>query len=57
MPTDKPRTSLTIDEDLLKRIDDFRFENRFMNRSTAIIELIRIGLDNIDKKHKIKKSK
>lgn len=29
MPTEKPRYTITVDEDLLKQIDDFRFENRY----------------------------
>jgi metal-responsive CopG/Arc/MetJ family transcriptional regulator len=29
MPTEKPRYTITLDEELLKKIDDFRFENRY----------------------------
>lgn len=43
MPTEKPRYTITLDEEMLKRIDDFRFENRFPNRTQATLELIRIG--------------
>lgn len=28
MPTEKPRYTVTVDEEMLKQIDDFRFENR-----------------------------
>ena len=47
MATDKPRFSLTVDEDLLKKIEDFRFEKRYPNRNQATIELIRLGLEKL----------
>ena len=49
MPTDKPRYTVIVDEEMLKRIDDFRFENRYPSRSAATIELIRLGLEEIEK--------
>lgn len=49
MPTDKPRFSLTVDAEMLKQIDDFRFENRYPNRTQATIELIRLGLASLEK--------
>ena len=36
MPTEKPRYTIIVDDDLLRQIDDFRFENRFPSRSAAI---------------------
>lgn len=50
MPTEKPRYTVTVDEALLKEIDDFRFENRFPSRSAATLELIRLGMESIKKK-------
>ena len=44
MATEKPRFCITVDEDLMKEIDDFRFNNRYSSRSKATIELIRLGL-------------
>ena len=44
MPTEKPRYCITVDNEMLKDIDDFRFENRYNSRSQATIELIRVGL-------------
>ena len=44
MPTEKQRILITLDEDLLKRIDDFRFENRINSRSEAVRRLIEEGL-------------
>ena len=49
MPTQKPRYCITVDEDTLKEIDDFRFEHRFNSRSLATVELIRLGLDALKK--------
>ena len=44
MATEKPRFCITVDNDLMKEIDDFRFNNRYSSRSKATIELIRLGL-------------
>ena len=44
MVTEKPRFCITVDDDLMKEIDDFRFNNRYSSRSKATIELIRLGL-------------
>ena len=47
MPTEKPRFCLTVDEELLKEIEDFRFENRYPSRSAATLALIRLGLQTL----------
>ena len=52
MPTKKPRTVLILEDNLLKRIDDFRFENRINTRSEAIRQLIKAGLKVKQKKPK-----
>ena len=52
MPTEKPRYTVIVDEELLKEIDDFRFENRYTSRSAATLELIRLGMDAIKKQQK-----
>lgn len=49
MPTEKPRYTVTVDEELLKKIDDFRFENRYASRSAATLELIRVGIEQLEK--------
>ena len=56
MPTEKPRYTITLDEEMLKKIDDFRFENRFPNRTQATLELIRIGIETLEKQQKLKTS-
>ena len=49
MPTKKPRFCITVDEELLKKIDDFRFENRYNSRAQATLELIRLGIEALEK--------
>lgn len=49
MPTEKPRYTITLDEEMLKAIDDYRFEHRFANRTQATLELIRLGLETLKK--------
>ena len=49
MATNRPRYSVSVDEALFKQIDDFRFENRFNTRSQATVELIRRGLEVVQK--------
>lgn len=49
MPTEKPRYTITLDEEMLKAIDDYRFEHRFANRTQATLELIRLGLEALKK--------
>lgn len=45
MPTDKQRFSITVDDDLYKKIDDFRFERRIKSQSKAVNELMKMGFD------------
>lgn len=49
MPTEKPRFTVIVDEELLKEIDDFRFENRYPSRFAATIDLIRRGIEQLQK--------
>lgn len=49
MSTKKPRYTITLDEELLKKIDDFRFNNRYPNRTQATLELIRLGMEALEK--------
>ncbi len=55
MPTEKPRFTVIVDDELLKEIDDFRFENRYPSRSAATLELIRLGLNALQKEHEAEK--
>ena len=45
MATAHPRIIVTMDEATFQEIEDFRFENRFQNRSEAVLFLIRRALD------------
>jgi len=49
MPTEKPKIIFVADEDLFKRIDDFRFENRMNTRSEAIRRLLDEALKKYEK--------
>ncbi len=49
MATSKPRYTVSVDNELFQRIENFRFEHRFQTRSEATVELIRLGLDSLEK--------
>lgn len=57
MPTEKPRYTITLDEEMLKAIDDFRFEHRYPNRTQATLELIRLGMEALKKEQQETTSK
>jgi hypothetical protein len=44
-PADKTFLHFLIDPELLKRVDDFRFKNRFDSRAAAIKWLLEWALD------------
>ena len=50
MPTDKPKVLLILDEDLLERIDTYRYENRIPARNEAMRRLIDESLKRYEKK-------
>lgn len=41
----KPLTTLLLDEELLKKIEDFRYKNRFPSRAAAMKWLMNAALD------------
>ena len=49
MATNKPRYTVSVDEDLFQQIEDFRFTHRFQTRSEATVELIKLGLKQLQK--------
>lgn len=49
MATDRPRYTVSVDDDLFQQIEDFRFAHRYQTRSAATVELIRLGLEQIKK--------
>lgn len=44
-PNAKPIINITIDDDLLKKVEDYQFENRIKNRSEAIRQLLLKAMD------------
>jgi len=50
MPTKKPILTFAVDEELLERIKDFRFDNRIETKSEAIRLLVEKGLKHYEKK-------
>jgi len=48
MPTKKPRFSITLEDDLFERLENFRFDKRYQTRNEAIVELIRLGLEVVE---------
>ena len=52
MPTKKDILNFAIDKKLMKRLDDFRFENRINTRSEAIRRLLEEALKKYEKDKK-----
>lgn len=50
MATNKPRYSITVDQDLFQKIENFRFSKRYQTRSEATIKLIRLGIQSLELK-------
>lgn len=45
MPTEKPRFTITMDEVLFQKVENFRFEGHYKNQTKAVTALIERGLD------------
>ena len=58
MPTEKPRVTITMSEEQLREVDQYRFDHRMKNQTQAIISLVRSGLDRLEqeKNEQIKKA-
>ena len=54
MATNKPRYTVSVDDELFQKIEDFRFEHRYQTRSEATVELIRLGLEALKKEEQEK---
>jgi len=55
MPTEKPKLLFVANEELIEKIEDFRYENRIPSRSEAIRILVEAGLKAKPKPSKKKK--
>lgn len=47
MPTERPRVTITVTEEQLKEIEEYRYGNKMKNQTQAILSLVRAGLDEI----------
>jgi len=52
MPTKQPVVTMIFPEELLKRVEDYRYENRIPSRTEAIRQLLEKGLKQYDKENK-----
>lgn len=50
MASKKPVLNFVIDEELLEKIDNYRFKNRFESRAAAIKHLLAKALEREEKK-------
>jgi len=57
MTTKKPRYSISVDDEMFERIEDYRFLNRFPNRSEATVDLIRRGLESLEREEEEREQK
>lgn len=55
MPTDKPRLMVVVDDEMLKKIDDIRFEKRYASRSQLMYELLKLGIQEMEQQADKKK--
>ncbi len=51
MPTEKPRITITMTEDQLKQVEEYRFGNKMKNQTQAILSLIAMGFDELAKQN------
>lgn len=47
MPTEKPRFSITIDQELLQKVDDYRHEKKLKSQTQAILDLVTKGMQSL----------
>lgn len=47
MPTSNPRITFTVSDDMMSRIDEYRFDNRIKNQTQAIVTLLNRGLAEV----------
>lgn len=45
MPTEKPRFTITMEESLFQKVEDFRFDGHYKNQTKAVTALIEKGLE------------
>lgn len=53
MPTEKPRVTITMTEDQLQQIEDFRFSNKIKNQTQAILTFLRRAIETQAQRDKV----
>lgn len=48
MPTENRRVTFLLEDDMLKRLEGFRFQYRLANMSQAVLLLIQLGLVKLE---------
>lgn len=48
MPTEKPRVTITMTEEQLAQIENYRYGNKMKNQTQAILSLIEKGMDILE---------
>lgn len=56
MATNRMRYTVSVDNDMFQAIEDFRFSRRYQTRAEATVELIRLGLEQLQKEEEAKGS-
>lgn len=49
MATEKPRYTVSVDKEMFQQIEDFRFAHWYQTHSEATVELIRLGLESLER--------
>jgi len=52
VPTEKPRVTFTIKQEILDKVDEFRYATKAKNQSQAILSLLEKGLEEAEQKTK-----
>ena len=57
MSTDRPRYTVSVDDELFEKLEDFRYANRYPTRAAASAALLRLGLEEFERRKKEKEGK
>lgn len=52
MSTDRARYTVSVDDEMFRQIEDFRYNHRFPSRAEATVELIRLGLEEVARRER-----
>jgi uncharacterized protein YgiM (DUF1202 family) len=51
MPTKKPVVAVILDEETNRKLEDFQFNNRFKNKSSAVAFVIQAGMKALSEEY------